>query len=164
MHTIKKIKVLLSLVIILFISCNKSNKNKDSGSLNLNVSFNVKYYPCVLDTVCGCLNKTSDLWAYWEPNILIKDSNGNVVFKKEARQINIYNLPLQAGKYSIRYYMGLWSGVSVCDSMRDIWKWQFAPGYPEYCINKNKYNYKTLDTTEIFIINNNVVIDIHRSF
>jgi len=156
-------RLFFPVVILLFVSCKKNN-NKYWGSVSANITFNVKYYPCVIDTACGCLNKTSDLWAYWEPNITIKDSHENVVFTKRARQINIYNMPLNEGKYSIRYHMELWSGVALCDSMRDIWKWQFAPGYPEYCINKSKFNYKTLDTTEFFIIAKKGVININRTF
>jgi hypothetical protein len=170
---LNKTLIFIVLVILYLFSCRKINSYQEPvGNLNLDVSFTMRYYPCLIDTACGCLSKKSDLMAYREPNVLITDSNGNVVFSKTARKIHVYNFSLPEGKYSIRYSMELWGGIktpypdgiTACDSVRDIWKWKFAPGYPEYCINKNKYNYIALDTTEYFSIRKKQQINLLRSF
>jgi hypothetical protein len=168
-----KTLIFIVLIFLFLFSCRKINSYQEPvGNLNLDISFTMKYYPCLIDTACGCLSKTSDLWAYWEPNVLITDSNGNTVFSQKARKIHVSNFSLPEGKYSIRYSMELWGGIktpypdgiTACDSVRDIWKWRFAPGYPEYCINKNKYRYKALDTTEIFVVNRKEQISLNRIF
>jgi hypothetical protein len=145
-------------------SCHKNNTEKFRGNLNLSFKFTDKKYNIVNDTQCGCQTTTRpDLFAYSTPEITIKDTYGNIIYKKYGSEINLVNFPLTEGNYSIRYQADLIE-TTPCDSAMDIWKTAINWGATPYCINKNKYNYKNIDTVENITVIKKAVITVSRVF
>lgn len=140
-----------SCVLIMVFCCKRDDSDNTRGNLNLDFKFNMKTYTNVADTLCGCPTGNDEIWAYEEPWVTIRDASGKVHYQVRSREVNLINYPLQEGNYSIQYEI-LVKQLLACDSLRDLWKIEVYPGSTKYCVNKSKYNYRNIDTTEYFVI------------
>lgn len=152
------------LIVYVLVSCQKHNAEDYRGNLNLSFKFNDKLYNIVNDTQCGCaFTGRPAIYAYYPPDITIRNASGEAVYQKYGREIYLVNYPLPEGNYSIRYKADLIE-TTACDSVSDIWKVVDNTMVKQYCINKNKYNYRPIDTTEYFTVKRKVLSIVERSF
>jgi hypothetical protein len=168
LFAITKVRLMVlgfTLILLVFIGCIKTDTSKEKrGYLNLTSSFVMKTYPNVTDTQCGCPSEKMDIHAYWGPEMIIKNEQGVVVYSNYYRNTNLIQFPLLEGRYSIQFKMKVKELLSCCDSARDIWKAEVFPGQTVYCVNKMKYNYKDIDSTEYFEIKRELTSTLKRDF
>lgn len=150
--------------VLIMVFCSKRDVSDDTrGNLNLEFKFKMKSYTNVTDTLCGCPSGNSEIWAYEEPRVTIRDTSGKVHYQVRSREVNLINYPLQEGNYSVQYEIFV-KQLLACDSLRDIWKIEVYPGSTKYCVNKSKNNYKSIDTTEYISVGRKQKISLSRNF
>lgn len=144
--------VYLLLCVMIAAGCIRQNlAEAGHGRLDLSFRFSMKNYPMVKDSLCGCTQSGHELAAYRSPGITIRDEQGRKVYEAYSLEIILEGYPLQEGKYTAQYRANL-VDYKVCDSAHDIWSLTTYDGTQVFCVHKNKFNYKSLDTTEHFEI------------
>jgi hypothetical protein len=155
---------LLTVCLLVLAACIKLNPAKQSqGQLNLNFRFNMKYYPMVKDNLCGCTGTGNELYAYTTPKVIIRDEYGQKVYQSFSLELGLKEYPLQEGKYSVQYKADL-ADYITCDSVRDIWTHTTNDRSLVFCVNKNNFKFKSLDTTEYFEIKRRQTTVLSRNY